>query len=651
MTQHRLSRQLRLYEHWRQRQERIIAQLEPWLKQQGLYTAEAQTALQQARRVLDATHIRLAVFGEFSRGKTELINALFFADLGARLLPTDAGRTTMCPTELFQDDAQPPYLELLPIATRLEEEGLVDLMQLPERWQRFPLDLRDTESVRQQLLRIKEVDVVSATRASELGFDDAPAGERAGTRIVPRWRMARINHRHPLLAEGLRIFDTPGLNTLGSEPELTYEILPNAHVKLFVLGTDTGVTRSDRDIWDQLVRLPGERGQRGLMVVLNKMDVLWDELRSSEDVQDTIERQRQHVGQVLEVDTARVFCVSAQKSLVGRIRQDQALEARSGMPLLESFLADSVVRDRVSLVQEQSLELVKGALSSLQVLVDARSKRLGQQITELHQISSESESAIDVMLKRSIANKERYQISLNAYKQNRQDFLDHGQHLLEALSPARLEELTNMARRQMVGAWTTGSLKLAMERLFEQIHQRMLDAGSQSQQMRRLLRSVYRQFRSEHDFSLADPRMFSIVPHQVALNLVRQEAEIFRNSPRAALTEQHLLVKRYFQTVVRRTSEIFRAAHNEARDWLETALDPLTMQIHEHRKLLNDELEGLRQAGRSRATVRQRIQTLEGDRKRLAQQFGALRKVHQLVGSGTAAGSDEAEDKLAILTA
>jgi hypothetical protein len=35
------------------------------------------------------------------RGKSELINAIFFADYGKRILPSSAGRTTMRPTELL----------------------------------------------------------------------------------------------------------------------------------------------------------------------------------------------------------------------------------------------------------------------------------------------------------------------------------------------------------------------------------------------------------------------------------------------------------------------------------------------------------------------------------------------------------------------
>ena len=77
-----------------------------------------------------ADGITLAFAGEFSRGKTELINALFFADYGQRMLPSQAGRTTMCPTEIFFD-AGADELGLAAntastLVTRLTAEGLLD---------------------------------------------------------------------------------------------------------------------------------------------------------------------------------------------------------------------------------------------------------------------------------------------------------------------------------------------------------------------------------------------------------------------------------------------------------------------------------------------------------------------------------------------
>jgi predicted GTPase len=73
---------------------------------------------------------------------------------------------------------------------------------------------------------------------------------------------------------GLVVIDTPGLNAIGAEPELTLGLLPSAHAVVFVLAADTGVTRSDLTIWrDHLGQASQER-----FVVLNKIDALLDPL-------------------------------------------------------------------------------------------------------------------------------------------------------------------------------------------------------------------------------------------------------------------------------------------------------------------------------------------------------------------------------------
>ena len=69
----------------------------------------------------------LVFLAEFSRGKTELINAMFFSDFKQRLLPSNVGRTTMCPTEIFHDPGDEPYLRLLPIDTRTRQESVTAL--------------------------------------------------------------------------------------------------------------------------------------------------------------------------------------------------------------------------------------------------------------------------------------------------------------------------------------------------------------------------------------------------------------------------------------------------------------------------------------------------------------------------------------------
>ena len=78
------------------------------LAEQDLLDDTDTAALAALHERLASDKLVLAFVAEFSRGKSELINAIFFADAGRRVLPATPGRTTMCPVELRFDAAVPP---------------------------------------------------------------------------------------------------------------------------------------------------------------------------------------------------------------------------------------------------------------------------------------------------------------------------------------------------------------------------------------------------------------------------------------------------------------------------------------------------------------------------------------------------------------
>ena len=166
-----------------------------------------------------------AFVAEFSRGKSELINAIFFAGYGRRIMPATAGRTTMCPTEMGYDAEIPPCLRLLPIETRLKPQALMEWRMAPEKWERVDLDVNNSQQLASVMEKVAEVRMVTKDRARALGLwhddspDDNPPVDADGMVEVPKWRHALINIAHPLLRQGLGMSDTPGLNASGAEPE------------------------------------------------------------------------------------------------------------------------------------------------------------------------------------------------------------------------------------------------------------------------------------------------------------------------------------------------------------------------------------------------------------------------------------------------
>src|SRR4029077_1611402 len=245
---------------------------------------------------------------------------------------------TMCPTELLYDAARPPSIRLLPIETRLKDATVMELRNFPDEWVTFPLDLAVAGRMSATLSKVSQMKRVTLVLARALGlYDDADAAALPKTGgdaeiDVPCWRHAIINFPHPLLQQGLVILDTPGLNAIGTEPELTLNLLPNAHAVLFVLAADTGVTKTDLEVWNQHLAGDDPATKAGRLVILNKIDGLWDDLKSEGEINAEISRQMRNTAQMLGVPGSQVFAASAQKALLAKVNGDDALLARSRLP-------------------------------------------------------------------------------------------------------------------------------------------------------------------------------------------------------------------------------------------------------------------------------------------------------------------------------
>jgi nucleoside diphosphate kinase len=170
-------------------------------------------------------------------------------------------------------------------------------------------------------------------------------------------------------------------------------------------------------------------------------------------------------------------------------------------------------------------------------------------------------------------------------------------------------------------------MKSSMKNLFDETRRTMLKVVNQSEQTRKLIRAIYRKFQNEHGFAVVQPKMFSIVKYRVELELLHQEAEIFRNSPVTAMMEQNFVVKRFFSALVKRAHDIFKRADEEINQWLGSTLEPLVIQIKDHKEMMEKRLTNLQKIGQSRNTLQYRILELQELYTELARQLTALRNM------------------------
>jgi hypothetical protein len=635
MKPDQLNQRLQSYSAWRDDLTKTVENYQAWLEKNGMASPEQEFRIFEAIEALRKDRLTLAFVAEFSRGKTELINALFFAHYGRRLLPSEAGRTTMCPTELFYDsDSNSAYIHLLPIETRLQERSIADFKHEPIHWTQIALDVGNVEQVTRALHEVVKTKQVPVHRARELGLYDENTdpyfrahGSTPAQVEIPHWRHALISFPHEFLKQGLVILDTPGLNAMGNEPELTLSMLPSAQAVMFLLGADTGVTRSDMEMWQHHVRTVRDQSDRNLVVVLNKIDTLWDELKDSSKINATIESQRRATAEQLHISVERVFPISAQKGLLAKVRDDAQLLRQSRLDELESFLAGTVLPRKQDIVRATLVAQIDRMIADNLILLERRKTETGKQLAELHSLRGKNADVIMHLMSKSREEQAAYLRNVESFQNSRRLLQNQARNMLDVLSMDALDHLINKTRENMTHSWTTSGMKRGMETFFEGARDTMEQVSGHAEQTRMLIRATYKKFHEEHGLPQITPKQFSTAAYSSELERLYQEAEAFRRSPVTTMTEQSYVVKKFFISLVSHTRSLFFKANQDANTWLKEVMNPLVRQIKEHKATMEKRLETLRRISESRDTLDGRIRDLENGLRDTKQQFDTLRQL------------------------
>ena len=586
-----LDTQLRSYDLWKQSMAESIHAYQHWLDDTGLSESETELMLIKNLRLLEKDNITIAFAAEFSRGKTELINALFFSSAGIRLLPSSPGRTTMCPTEIFYDAKEAPYLRLLDIETRSSDKSIEDYKREPKHWTHIELDCESPEKMQDSFLELLKTKRVSADHAKSLGLI-GKEGEDEVT--VPSWRHALISFPHPLLEKGLTVLDTPGLNALGSEPELTLSMLPNAQAMIFVLATDTGVTQSDMAMWEQYIQVYRSKHPHGLAVVLNKIDTLNDELMSDDDWIQSIHKQTLETARLLDLDEEAIFPLSAKKALIAKIKNDEHALSTSRLAGLENFLSDRVLSSQKEILQHKVVDDVVENMELARNMVASRLQNVVSHTHELNGFCSKSEEATTELLLETRKEQTAYNQNLAHLKTSRHIFYTQIADLLEVVNPKRVSGIIGEGRDQMAKSWTSVGIRQGMKNSFEGLNSLLNETLSTTQASVKLLDAIYKRFKDEHNLDVEQTARFDIKVYQRQLDQLLKNGLEFSSSSEAALTEQSALTKRFVDAIGGKAVSIFEQAQADVNRWKSMAFSNLIREVNEQKTFMESKLDSLR---------------------------------------------------------
>jgi hypothetical protein len=598
---------------WRADLDRRLLRFARFLGEQELESEIDSTRIERLRERLANDHVLVAFVAEFSRGKSELINAIFFAGAGRRMLPATPGRTTMCPVELGHDAQRPAQLMLLPIDTRLQGHSLAELRGRESAWRRVELDPGDAGTVAEALAAVTQTRLVTVDQAAALGFwndeqpqDNPPLGDD-GMVEVPAWRHAVINYPHPLLSRGMVVLDTPGLNAIGAEPELTLGLLPTAHAAVFVLAADAGVTRSDLEVWREHL---GE-GRIERFVVLNKIDTLVDPLLQPMEVESQIERQVEDAARALGMPADRVFPISARDALSGRVSGDDALLRKSRLPELEEALARELIPRQREMLGAAAAAIIGDLRASVAHRIGDRRRQSAEQMLELRGLRGKSGTKLKLMAQRveaEAAEFERCVTKIAALRAVKSRMLNA---VLATLASESLRSEVAAMQAALADKPLNLGAKQAFGTLCSRLRRAVANASQQVEEMRQMLAATFKQLNGEFGFSFTVPEPPALERFDTELRLLESSYARYLTITRAWRLTAPGFKEQFRRMLLSKLRKVFETAAADVEMWSKGATNPIDQQLRERRAAFQHRREAMQRVQLATGELEQRIGEVE----------------------------------------
>jgi len=556
--------------HWRANAAETLAGLRTWASSARLIDEQAVARLAHLERRLSTERLTIAFVGEAARGKGELINALFFAEGGARLLPSIVGKTIQCPTEILWDDTRAPSIRLLPSETRDSPRALRELLDEMDTWQEVPLDPSQPQSL---------------AKTCEVLLDAVDAK-------APRWRYAVINIPHPLLASGLVVLDTAGYTTLASEPELSFHRVPDAAAIVFMLSAD-GITGHDQALWNEHVgTIAGIDAT--CFVALNKIDGLREGGKSEAEVLVEIDRQVRRASETLGVAPTRIFALSARQGLNARLVGDRDGLLRSRIYRLEQALARGMVHqrrvDHATAVRAEA----RGLINETKALLQSRLGFSQDQLEELTALQGKNQKLVELLAKKSGVERGRLEQARATFAGLRTAHYRHADELAKLLDPNAARASGLRAREAVAASSFSKGIGEALDAFFAESRERLQQAIAVIQDAKQIMTGVGRKFTQEYKIAIVEIADFGTDRFLVELERIEEHCEReFKGGSGFMLKSRKSLGALFFDTVGLKVINIFEIADRETRAWMAGFIRPLEAQINTYQEQSNTRIEGM----------------------------------------------------------
>ncbi len=615
-------------------------------------------AFDEALRAVEGQRITIAFVAEVARGKSELINALFFANLGRRLLPSGPGRGTRCVTEVRFDRDVRTSIRLLPVETRESPKTIEELLSDESQWRWIPFDADAPESVARALAALSETKRISISDAVAWGLHTAgvaSAVEESAVSLVevPRWRYAVINIPHPMLDAGLVVVDTPGLAAFTSEPELSRRRVPSADAVLLILDAVAGADKADLTLWKDFLggapvfrqRAKVESDQTRL-VVLNKIDeiplgVPADSPEAPRVQLKEIDQRVRQTAELLRVEPIRVVAVSARLGLAGKLEQSSDKAMRSRLYQLERTLAANLPAHRQEMLGTSILSSLGNALEAAQADLDNDRYETLDGLRALTQLMAKNEKMGGALSEQANARQDRLDGALRELKSVRNVHVRLGTELGQATDVAVAKRDAARARAAILAGVAQGSVQETLGQYLGLVRERLDAVEAKIEEVRGLHTGIGERLARDFGVKVPEVHPFATQRFYTELDKVREQAQAdFARAGNLLVRRGTTLAEQFDQLIGTRCVHMFEIASREASAWMRGLYGALEKPLEKFRDETLERVASVEKLKGAEIDLAEKITALQARLDAIKKKHTALQEARDSLSRFAGAGED-----------
>ncbi|MFO0481005.1 MAG: hypothetical protein ACK52M_05175, partial [bacterium] len=344
--------------------------------------------------------------------------------------------------------------------------------------------------------------------------------------------------------------------------------------------------------------------------VLNKVDLIWDDLKSDSDIEQAVNGQLDSTALILNLPRRNVLPMSAQKALIARIKDDPDLLERSGIQALEALLVQMIPDRRRIIAERVAREFGVLVETSYETLM-AKLRSTHAELAEMASLRGKGHGMVKTAMVKLEHDRASYQQTVQNFRNTHAVVRKQGLILQSNLATELIDGICQDYRRKLNEQLFTIGLMRMMQQLFDHFEKETGKIMGFANQIKGLVDAVYISFHEKYGFAKLSPPPLSLARFSDNMLQLKQGTIAFCASPTTVMQPQGMVIRKFYDMLVAEAKKVFQQVSTETDGWLHRALSPLTMQLKEHEEMLDRRLESLRKITENVRALETRTRELE----------------------------------------